>query len=338
MKRNIIILLILIIAAGAAWYYLDQREEDKKHSFDFSYREFAVEDLDQVKKIVIAKRNEQAISFTRDGDDWLVNDTWKARENAMKNMLDAIKNIQIDYVPPNAATENIMKSFIRHGIKVELYDRKGEAIKKYYVGSSPADGMGSYYVMEGSNKPLVMALPSMKGNVHTRFSYRLNEWRDLTVLDISSDDIRSITLSYPLNRKFSFHLEGNELSPLHELQKPIAGNPSKNLIQTYLGGFESKFAEYLENENPKIDSLINQVPFCELSIKLRSGDNKDFRFFYHGNPIIEAERAKATYLDAFNPYHAERFFIQSNWGDIYLGQLVVFRDIFWKYDDFFEES
>ena len=336
MKRTLVLLAILILLGAFTWYFVSRQNEKGNKSFDFSYREFALEKVDELEKIVVVKRNEAPITFIRTGYDWKINGEFKARKNAMDNMLDVIKNIRIDYVPPNSATENIMKSFLRHGIKVELYGKNDKILKKYYVGSSPADGMGSYFVMDGSDKPLVMSLPSMKGNVHTRFNYSLEEWRDMTVLDFKKDQIKKLEISYPFNRKFSFQIENGEIGPLHALQKPIAGKANARLIETFLAGFEGKEAEYIENKNPKKDSITAQIPFCELRITDRLDQPHEFRFFYHTNPHLnDLQKNQLGPMDAFNPYQSERFFVLADWGDFYLAQYQVFKDIFWKYDSFF---
>jgi hypothetical protein len=333
MKKNIYWLAIFVILVGVTIFLIRSNQKTEGKSYDFSYREFALENMDELNKIVVTKRNDAPLIFTRDGSSWMLNDTFKARPEAINNMLDVIENIRIDYVPPNSATENIMKSFLRHGIKVELYDNNDKSLKKYYVGSSPADGIGTYFVMEGSNKPLVMSVPTMIGTVHTRFNYTIDEWRDKTVLDLEKKDISSIEVSYPFNKKFSFKIENDELSPLHDFQKPIEGKPNKKMIETYLSGFENKAAEYIENKNPEKDSIVAQVPFCEIRIRTKSNEVKDMRFFYYTNQDFNDTQTSA--MDTYNPYHAERFFIQTNWGDFYLAQHIVFRDIFWKYDFFY---
>ena len=338
MKKIYILLPLFILLGALSWYLVDREKDGGKKSFDFSYREFALEDLGDLEKIIITKRTSSPLVFTRNGPDWLINGEFKARQNAMENMLDVIKNIRIDYVPPQTAKENILKSFIRHGIKVELYAKKDKLLKSYYIGSSPADGMGSYFVMDGYDEPLVMSLPTMNGSVHPRFNYTFDEWRDMTVLDFSPKEIKKLEISYPFNRKFSFQIEGGKVAPLHDWQKPITGKENPRLIEAYLNGFSGKEAEYIENQNPRKDSILAQVPFCELRIT----DTKDqafaFSFYYHKDPAREGAAFQTGPMDAFNPFQSERFFIQSSWGDFYLGQHQVFRDIFWKYDSFFPKD
>lgn len=335
MKRNILLITLLIVLLGLTWFLINRSQNKPNTSYDFSYRDFAIEDLTNVEKIIVTRRNALPLTFTREGEHWLINQQYKARKNAMDNMLDVIQNIQIDHVPPNSATENIMKSFLRHGIKVELYNKKDKQLKAYYVGSSPADGMGSYYVMDGYDKPLVMELPSMEGNVHTRFNYTLEQWRDMTVIDLKKDQIKEIEVSYPFNKKFSFRVNAKEVAPLHPLQKPIDGKFNKKLIDTYLAGFTNKQAEYIENKNPRRDSIISQVPFCEIRITPTKGEVKEMQFFYLTNP--EFSDTQIGEMDTYNPIHAERFFIQTNWGDFYLAQQQLFKDILWKYDFFFAQ-
>jgi hypothetical protein len=335
MKRNILLIALLAFLLGMTWLLISRSQNKSNTSFNFAYREFALEDLSELEKIVVTRRNAQPLIFTREGDHWMINQKYKARKNAMDNMLDVIQNIQIDYVPPNSATENIMKSFLRHGIKVELYDKRDQQLKAYYVGSSPADGMGSYYVMDGYDKPLVMALPSMEGNVHTRFNYTLEQWRDMTVIDLKKDQIEEIEVSYPFNKKFSFRVNAREVVPLHPHQKPIDGKVNKKLIETYLASFTDKQAEYIENKNPRKDSIIAQVPFCEMRITPKKGEVKEMQFFYLTNP--EFKDTQIGEMDTYNPIHAERFFIHTNWGDFYLAQQQLFKGILWKYDFFFAE-
>lgn len=42
------------------------------------------------------------------------------------------------------------------------YDKKDELVKKFYVGDSPENSIGTYYLMEGSASPLVLSLPGLK--------------------------------------------------------------------------------------------------------------------------------------------------------------------------------
>jgi len=268
----------------------------------------------------------------------MVNGKYLVSQNVMDNMLDAIKNVQIDYVPPNNAREEIMKGFLKHGIKVEIFNKRGKKIKAYYIGSSPTDGRGSYYVMDGYDIPFVMKLPTVEGNIHTRFNYTLEQYRDLTVVAIPRENIQSVEVSYPFNKKFSFKLEAQQVSPLHPFQKRINGVQDMILTETYLAGFTQKFAEYIENKNPAKADVIAQTPFCEMRITKTSGDTEELTFYYFPDPDNMSYEATANFTDNFKENKAERFFIMTSQGDFYLAQLGLFQDILWKYDAFFKKG
>ncbi|MEZ4906911.1 MAG: hypothetical protein R2771_04540 [Saprospiraceae bacterium] len=57
------------------------------------------------------------------------------------------------------------------GIKAEIYNKDGEILKSYYVGGSPQNSIGTYFLMTGAASPLVMTMPGFTGNLKVRFSY-----------------------------------------------------------------------------------------------------------------------------------------------------------------------
>ena len=67
----------------------------------------------------------------------------------------------------------MVKSLASEGIKVELYDRKGEKIKAYYVGGATPDERGTYMIMENAEEPYVAHIPSWEGNLRFRFNHLL---------------------------------------------------------------------------------------------------------------------------------------------------------------------
>ncbi len=337
MKKYLIPAIILIVLGIGGWYLI--KTNNKMSSYDFSYREFAVEDIGSVHKIIVVnKTGEPPFHFERKGAFWVVNEKYKVNQNVMDNMLDAIKSVQIDYVPPNSAREEIMKGFLQHGIKVEIYSKSGKKLKAYYIGSSPTDGRGSYYVMDGYDIPFVMKLPTVEGNIHTRFNYTLEQFRDLTVVDVPATAIRSVEVSYPFNKKFSFKLEDRVIKTLHPFQKAIQGSPDQAITDAYLSGFSQKYAEYIENKNPAKADILAQTPFCEMRITKTDGSTEELSFYYIPDPNDISYAAPADFTEHFREEKAERFFIQTSRGDFYLAQLRLFQDILWKYDAFFKKA
>lgn len=337
MKKYLIPGILLLLLGMGTWYLI--QSDRGMSSYDFSYREFAVDDLSSIDKIIVVnKTGEPPFHFTRKDNRWIVNGKYLVNQNVMENMLDAIRNVQIDYVPPNNAHSEIMKGFLKHGIKVELFNKRGKKIKAYYIGSSPTDGRGSYYVMDGYDIPFVMKLPTVEGNIHTRFNYTLEQFRDLTIVAVPKEQIKKIEVSYPFNKKFSFKLEEGRVYPLHPFQKSISGVQDQMLTETFLAGFAQKYAEYIENQNKNKNNILAQTPFCEMRITKTDDEIEELTFYYFPDPDNTSYEAPSNFTEHFKKDKAERFFIMTNRGDFYLAQLGQFQDILWKYDAFFKKG
>ena len=152
MKRNTIILLVILIILAAVAYFFT-REKDVQMEQLLYERSFAIKDAGEVTRILIAHRNGTAYRLSKSGGHWKVNDEYRVFDSSIRNLLRVIKNVEIKYMPPNAARETIMKDMIQYGIKVEIYTDSDTPIKVYYLGGVPSDERGTYGIMEGSDQP-----------------------------------------------------------------------------------------------------------------------------------------------------------------------------------------
>lgn len=338
MKKNIFLLSIIIILAIVA-YYLVRADKKADKNYDFSYREFAVENVDGIHFINIFKRNDQPLNFQKKGDKWYVNEKYLVDENPMQNILAVFKRIRIKYVPPDAAVENIMKSMIGNSIKVELYDKNHSAIKKFYVGGSPENSNGTYFVMEGSSKPLVMDMPGFKGNLRVRFNYTLDEWRDKSVISENPEKISEIDINYFMDKNSSFKLKKDDngmyqIYPFYNEQEKMEGIPDQKFVKSYLLGFENKKCEYIENSMPDRDEIVSRSPILEIKILRNDKSSRTLEFFMLPKLDEETQNDKSG-LDKYLNQHVLRYLVRSDDGDLFLVQYEVFKDIFVKYQGFF---
>jgi len=340
MKRNLLLLLTVIVLGGIA-YFLSKKETDKKanKTYDFSYRDFAVKDIEKVHKIVLVNRNTGVLTFDKKDKRWLINKKHVVSKNTMNNMLTVIKNVKIDYVPTDAAVKNIMKNMMLDGIKVELYDEKGNTLKKYHVGGSPENSTGTYFVMDGFAKPLVMTIPGFKGNLKVRFSYELDDWRDKTVINENIDAIKEISMKYVFDEKSSFVIskDGNDykVNTVYPSQKSMNGLVDQNYVKSYLLGYESKFAEGFENYKEKKSDIISRKPIVEISITRNNGTVKNLKLYMNPKSdelIEEREKVLNKYLNDM----VLRYFMLDDNNDLYLIQYEVFKDLFIPYKKFFK--
>jgi hypothetical protein len=280
---------------------------------------------------MLYKRDGEKISLTKNGDKWLVNDKFPANQNAISNILSPIENVKIEYVPPDAAVENIMKSMMYNSIKVELFDKDNNALKKYYVGDSPDNSIGTYYVMDGSASPLVMNFPGFNGNLRVRFNYTADEWRDRTVFSLKPDDITEVSMKYYFEQENSFVLTRNgknfTLKPAFDGIKDFNTKVNPEFAKTYLLGFENKGCEYIANGYENKDDIVSRPPIVEIGLKLSNGNIKTLQIFMLPNLEEEVDNKK-TGLDKYLNQSILRYIARDEAGDLYLIQYEVFKELF----------
>lgn len=337
MKRTTYLVIGLIVLgglAGVAWWSGQKESGTSTLGKD---RLFRIEDTDQIHKIFLAHRDGETVTLERKGRDWVYNDTWTARENAMENLLHAIRTIQMKYKPAEAAVPNMVKDLATYGIKVELYNHSGQLLKAYYVGGGTADERGTHVIMEGAEQPYVAHLPGWQGNLRFRYNLRGDEWRDKSVFAERPDDIARVTIDYPRQKSKAFQLErtGSSFSvqPLHPTTTTIAGRPAPGAAERFVYGFESLVAEAFENQNPRRDSILQTLPFSVIQVARKNGTTKEVRLY----PV----RPLTTIWDAGQDVPnrpIERYFAATNDGDFFLVQHRVFRRILWPYQAFFAQT
>lgn len=337
MQRTLILLVILLVLGGISAWYLLEGPDDKTTLAGWD-RDFAVRDTAQIYRIFLADRSGDRTTLERQGDHWVYNGRWRARPNAMDNLLDAVRRIEMKYKPPTAMVPNMVRDLAANGIKVELYDRRNQLIKAYYVGGGTADELGAYVIREKAEQPYVAHIPGWTGNLRYRYDLHGEEWRDKTVFSLPLEQIQSVTVDYPKQRNKSFRVErsGNryQVTPLYPATPAIDHPYRKGSAEQFLAGFEQLGAEAFENQNPRRDSVRQLVPFAVVTVTDRGGAEQAARFFpIFRQPVLDPTTGRVLSTDV-----AERYFADLNTGDFMLVQNRVFKKIFWAYDFFFEEA
>ncbi len=330
MKKNYLLLAIfLLLAGGTAWYVMSGKK-DEKHQLGWD-RLFKVPAAD-IQKVFIAKRSGVTSTIERDGENWKYNGQWRASKNAVENLIEAVSQLELFYVPAPAATDVLVKELAGQGIKVEVYGKGDKLLKAYYVGGVTNDGSGTAVLMEGAEQPMIVKLPLMDGQIRTRFELAGDDWRDRHLFPYPADEISSVSVEYPLQRNKGFKLnkEGGEwqAKPFYEnvpaINKPI----SKGRVDGFLVNFETLMAETFDNDYAKKDSIRQMVPFTVISVKNKAGEERKAAFYSTYQMDTNTGERQSDVV--------ERFFTDVNTGDWMYTQYGVFKKVFWSYDMFFD--
>jgi hypothetical protein len=333
MNKNIALLLVLLLLGVGVFFVKNKNQTEG--SIDASDRHFAVKDVLNIGKIFIADRTGNTTTLDRaKNNTWTLNGVEPARQEAVNTLLQTIRDLEMQYIPPNAAVNTIIENIAAEGVKVEIYDTNAKILKTFYVGGMTPDELGTYMIMEDSKQPFVMHVPHFEGGLLYRFWMKPEQWRDKAVYRENPDNIKKVSVEYPFQTKSSFILErkGNdfEVKHLNPLKQTTTKKVKKGLAEAYLYGFEEKISEDFETKHPKKDSIINSIPFCIINLERLDNSQKQVELF------VTKMTKKATKDVQMVDDLILRYFAFVDDKDFFLTQDRVFKDILRSYDYFYD--
>ena len=332
MKRTwLLVALFLVLGAGAYYAIRQKKTQTGSHvSWDM---DFAVKNPQDITRIFLADRSGQTATLERmPGGAWEYNGRFPARPTAVQLLLETIASLNVLYIPPKAAETAMVKSLAAEGIKVELYGKKGEKIKSYYVGGVTNDERGTFMIMDGAEQPYVVHVPSFIGQLRVRYMLGDDNWRDRAVFAEKPEDIQSISVQYPQQKSESFRLEKTDkasytVRPYFSTTPAVTRPQRKGVAEAYLLQFERLGAEGFETNNPVRDSVTALVPFAIVTVTKTGGAEKRARFW----PVSVEERVRG------GGQYVVRYYTDVNEGESFLlTQEQVFGPIFRGYHFFFQ--
>lgn len=198
MKRSSLILISVLVALSLLAFYLYRTKAKPSTTDDMEDRKFAVKDTASIGKIFIADKEGNSSNILRTKDGWFVNNKFKCRSDAILNLLEIIKNIDVKMPVPKSAQEETVKLLAGLSFKVEIYNTSNELIKQYYIGHETQDYEGSYMLLtdiengENFKTPYICHLPGFKGYLKPRYICKENEWRSQQVITLTPNQIKQI--------------------------------------------------------------------------------------------------------------------------------------------------
>ncbi|MCB0661365.1 MAG: DUF4340 domain-containing protein [Saprospiraceae bacterium] len=329
-KNTTLYLLIgFLVIAVAAYFWLDQEDGKTKTEMLKEEMTFKV-DGQKVHKIFLAKRSGVTTTLTREGDHWMVDGKYRANQNAVNNLLETIDQVEVQFVPTKEMAPNAIKELATIGIKVEVYDENDQMMKAYYVGGMTNNELGTFFIMENSDKPFVCHLPTMQGGLRARFDLEGEQWRDKGLYSEKPDEIAKVTIEYPQQKSESFVLEKNgagyKVKPFDPLNKKPEIDADATKVNSFLIGFDKIVAEAFENKNPNRDSILSLVPFATIAIERENGSKKTVSYF-----PIDKDKIRAGTNERLP---VERYYAYEHDGDLFLVQQRNVGKLFWGYSNF----
>lgn len=311
MKRGTLFILLLLLALGAVAIYL-LRSGKGTSSIEKADRDFLIKDTAKITRVFLADKEGNSAEITRTKDGWFVNNKFRCRSEAIVNLFEAIRLMEVKMPVPRSAKENVIRFMSSNAVKVEIYS-EDEKLKQYYIGHEPADSEGSYMILSKDDEenypdPYVVFIPGFKGYLQPRFITRENEWRDRLVLNFTPPQLKEIRVRYFDQAKdSSFTITFEDQSHFKLKNASGAEMPyDMGKMRQYLIYFQNISYESLitAKSSRLLDSLGRTAPFANIEVQTKDQTTHTYRFFrkaYTGEVNPE--------LGVKFPYDPDRLFL-----------------------------
>jgi hypothetical protein len=298
-------------------------------------RDFKVP-ADEVQKIFLADRNGNQTTLTRTREGWSYNDSYPVREDAIRNLLQAVSRIEMAYMPTQAAVPVMVKSLATRGIKVEVYGRGDELLKAYYVGGATNREDGVYVIMEGSEQPYVAHLPDWVGNLRFRYNLVGDDWKSRQLFILDPAQIEELSVEYPKQKSKSFRLQRESdpmVKPFYPLGTVRAERIDPAKVSQYLSRIDQVQMNRFFNYGQERDSILSQIPFA--NIRVQTPDRTHTLSVY---PQLSLEYVDGKTGEVTEESRVLGYYGLLNERDFILIQEQNIRKLLWAYDFFFFED
>lgn len=293
-KRTLTAVIMVVLLSGISFWILQHNREGtiRKELFDF-----AVEDTSSITKIFMVNMNGKKVTLEKIKPGyWEVNEKYKARIDAIKNLLVCIKELEVKNPVAKSAVETISKQLATNSTKVEIY-QNDRLTKTYYVGGDTQDGDGTYMLLsdpetgENSTMPFVMFIPGFNGFLSVRYFIEEEIWRDRSIFSFYPDQISSISVEYTQHPDSGFSISISD-----DFKISMADRRGKQFsyfdtlkAKQYVSYYSNIQFEALVTEiRPTLkDSVLSKPPVHIVKLKDREGKIHTVKTY--SKPILSAE-------------------------------------------------
>lgn len=348
---RIIALLALFLGLGAFTFWKINNPGTVKDTYSENlHTMFALENTDQVGRVFLVDRfgNEALLERVEDLNWTYTNKVtgkkYRANPSAVYMLLETIRKVRTREPINKAALGNAVKSLSVKATKVEIYDKEKNKLRVYYVGPMTNGGTGNLVIMEGAEQPYVGYIPNFQGTIDTRFITTEKDWRDKAIFRNDVEELEFVQVEYPaaIQKAQSFKLSKSSAGKftVEPLDPASTVYPQEQVNQenasVYFEDFDVVSSEKIIDKKNKYvrDSIITTTPFAIVTYKASyHNEPQIFRLYSLYNPTADRGDGGAGHRQKI-----QRYFIDIDEDNFFLGQHIVLRSMLWGYDFFFQKQ
>lgn len=327
-------LLVLVLLAGIIyWSYKSDQE-----FFSDDEANFKIKRTEQIDDIFLSDKTNNKIHLHKIAkNNWIVNDSFKVRQDWMDLLLDAFQHQQTTQVVPESAHDNVIRQMAGSGIKTEIY-AANKLINAFYVSINPSPLNQTYMLKikaDGKNalRPYIVSYGQGGTFVGTYYKTDIDIWRDKRLFDLTDDGIENISMSYYDNPEFDFKINTNPLSVLRTKDDTESRTLNTDRVQTFLGFFPTLFHLGFENSYSLKDTFIKSFqPVVHIEMLTEKKVKKDLKIYYR--PVHKG----TSYIIKVRggEFDGDSFFALLNERDFVLINKKTVTKLLRSYDEFYE--
>ena len=308
-KKQLFYLVLIILIAALIWFL----STNKKTTINVE-NNFAISDTASVSKIFIADRNGTTITLNRNEKNWVVNNKYRVRKDAISTILTTINQIRIQRPVSKNAFDNVIKNLATTGVKIEIYTNQETPNKTYTIGSSTSNHLGTYMLLSGSEIPFITHIPSFNGFLSPRYGIQGNklsekDWRTTNIFSLKAEKIARVIVNHLQQPEKSFTLNTDSMTLFNNSYNEVSFNREKAL--QLLNAFKLLNCESYKDEKEKIEFA---TPLHELIV-----NNDTLRTYSIGNGKLIKDKE--------DNFTVKRMHATLNNGELMLIQDYVFNKV-----------
>jgi hypothetical protein len=338
MNKTIVYIAVLGFLGFGVYYSLFRHSDGLYSEKDAN---FTIVDTASIQRIFMVQNDGQSVLLERSAipGKWTVNKKYEAMSLQLYNLLTCLYK-QTAFAPVSEKDhDRVIKLLAGISVKVEVYNKKGDKIRVFYVGGEGPNYHGSFMMMEGSSTPYLVEVPGFKGYLSPRFSTEVKDWRSRLVFNLKPDSIKSVKIDYEGEPLSSFLLKKDKEKIDVVLDPQMQGtvkNINKHRTDDYITFFENINCEgYLNGSNDMGSSIQKNNKRCSVALTSTSG-HIDMIDFYWMNINKRSKNMNQDTAIQTNKYDGDRMYaINTVTNDTMLVQFRTFEKLFRRGYEFY---
>jgi len=294
-RSSRILLAVLLILSVLA--FVIYKKKGRASTVDAEARNFKFKDTASITKIFIADKEGDKSEVVRTKNGWRVNNKYNCRPDAILNLMEAIRNVEVKMPVNKISKESVIKVMASTAVKIEIY-AGDELVRQYYVGHETPDNEGSYMLLtdvdSGKNydEPFVCFIPGFVGYLVPRFIAKESEWRDRVVLNYTPPQIKKIVVEHHEAPDSSFSIELTDTKTFTLKNSKGQALPFDEFkLKQYLAYYQNlSYEGLITGVNKKLqDSLIKAGPFVTITVNGHNFKTDAFKFYHKSSKSSSPE-------------------------------------------------